>query len=416
MSGLSPKELSIVRSTWTAIQSTDASSKFYNVVFSQSAEAADVFKRMQIKSIFTEFDENGDGSIQLSELQKGIHASSNDDINKDDLLPLVRGVSDNPNDELNIEQFTDLIDRNPGVIKAYDVAKQGKKVFDMFGTLVALAGDVNTLVPVLKALGGRHVDYGVNASYFPAIGNALITVLTESLGSKMDGEATGAWVKLYDIASSSMIAGLGGQELTKRQKHIIKDSWSHVVGDASASGNFYDRLFVVAPSSAEIFKTAQARRVFEEVARGNKTVTASQLAGAYNVEVNADEVKRLLAGKTDSESISFNDFKALVDSNPEILNDYNGAAQGRRIFDMITVVVGLIDDLKALRPVLATVGARHSGYGVSPERFAPLGETLLWTVARSLGDTWNAELEDAWTSVYRLASSEMINALNKSKL
>lgn len=58
--------------------------------------------------------------------------------------------------------------------------------------------------------------------------------------------------------------------------------------------------------------------------------------------------------------------------------------------------------------------ARHASYGVSPEHLAVLGQALVQTLQRCLGDSFTPEVEMAWTVVYNFVSASMIAGLKST--
>ena len=48
--------------------------------------------------------------------------------------------------------------------------------------------------------------------------------------------------------------------------------------------------------------------------------------------------------------------------------------------------------------------------GVQKEHYATVGAALLWTLEQGLGDDFSEDVNEAWTVVYRLLSSAMIEA------
>jgi hemoglobin-like flavoprotein len=53
------------------------------------------------------------------------------------------------------------------------------------------------------------------------------------------------------------------------------------------------------------------------------------------------------------------------------------------------------------------LGARHSGYGVMAAHYELVGEALLWTLERGLGDGFTPEVRSAWASVYGVLAAAM---------
>ena len=74
---------------------------------------------------------------------------------------------------------------------------------------------------------------------------------------------------------------------------------------------------------------------------------------------------------------------------------------------MISTAVGGLNNLNQLVPAVKTLGARHSGYGVTTEHYRLVGEALLWTLERGLGQDFTPEVCSAWAKVYHLLAATM---------
>jgi hemoglobin-like flavoprotein len=84
--------------------------------------------------------------------------------------------------------------------------------------------------------------------------------------------------------------------------------------------------------------------------------------------------------------------------------------QARKLMSMITVVVTKLDKLDEIIGEVKALAQRHNKYGAQPEHYAVVGACLLWTLEKGLGDEWNDETKDAWTTVYGILSSAMIES------
>jgi hemoglobin-like flavoprotein len=74
--------------------------------------------------------------------------------------------------------------------------------------------------------------------------------------------------------------------------------------------------------------------------------------------------------------------------------------QKRKLMAMIGTAVGGLNKLDALVPAVKTLGARHVAYGAKAEHYAVVGEALLWTLERGLGEAFTPEVRESWTKVY----------------
>lgn len=73
---------------------------------------------------------------------------------------------------------------------------------------------------------------------------------------------------------------------------------------------------------------------------------------------------------------------------------------------LATTIAGL--NTSATLPFdLRKLGQRHAGYGVLPGHYDTVGEALLWTLEKGLGDHWSDEVCAAWTAAYTLIAEQM---------
>jgi hemoglobin-like flavoprotein len=87
--------------------------------------------------------------------------------------------------------------------------------------------------------------------------------------------------------------------------------------------------------------------------------------------------------------------------------------QGRKLMQMLSAAVRLLDNPESLTPVLENLGRRHSGYGVSDEHYDTVGEALLWTLNAALGNDFTPDACEAWTSLYGFVAMTMQRAANE---
>jgi len=87
--------------------------------------------------------------------------------------------------------------------------------------------------------------------------------------------------------------------------------------------------------------------------------------------------------------------------------------QGRKLMTMIRVAVANLDRLDDIVPAVEALGERHARYGVEDSQYATVGEALIWTLQKGLGDAFTPETRQAWIEVYGLLSSVMQNAAHR---
>lgn len=84
--------------------------------------------------------------------------------------------------------------------------------------------------------------------------------------------------------------------------------------------------------------------------------------------------------------------------------------QGKMLMSMITLSVKGLDNLDALVPTVYELGRRHSDYGVEDSHYEAVGEALLWTLDKGLGDKFTHDVREAWTVTYTLLADTMKSA------
>ena len=60
-------------------------------------------------------------------------------------------------------------------------------------------------------------------------------------------------------------------------------------------------------------------------------------------------------------------------------------------------------------PAASALAKRHVSYGAQPAHYPVVGEALLWTLQRGLGDAWTDDVAAAWTAAYTTLSNFMIS-------
>lgn len=108
--------------------------------------------------------------------------------------------------------YADLFTSAPEVRPLFkgDINAQGMKLMTTLGVVVNGLRDLDTIVPVAQELARKHVDYGVEAAHYEAVGASLLRTLEQGLGPDFTPEVKDAWVTAYGTLSSVMIeAGYG---------------------------------------------------------------------------------------------------------------------------------------------------------------------------------------------------------------
>jgi hemoglobin-like flavoprotein len=91
-----------------------------------------------------------------------------------------------------------------------DMVEQGRKLMSMIGVAVNGLSRIETLVPVIEALGRRHAGYGVRDRHYLTVAEALLWTLEQGLGKDFTPEMKQAWIEAYGLLASTMQQGARG--------------------------------------------------------------------------------------------------------------------------------------------------------------------------------------------------------------
>ena len=85
-----------------------------------------------------------------------------------------------------------------------DLRMQGKKLMDAVSIIVGNLSRPDRIVPGIRALGRRHLAYGVQERHYDAFGETLMFVLDHALGDGFNPEVRDAWSAAYTLLSETM--------------------------------------------------------------------------------------------------------------------------------------------------------------------------------------------------------------------
>jgi len=83
--------------------------------------------------------------------------------------------------------------------------------------------------------------------------------------------------------------------------------------------------------------------------------------------------------------------------------------QRKKLMATLTIVVNGLNNLDTILPAASALAKRHVAYGAEPAHYPVVGEALLWTLEKGLGDAWTPEVAAAWTAAYTTLSGYMIS-------
>ena len=82
--------------------------------------------------------------------------------------------------------------------------EQGKKLMVMIGTAVNSLTNIEAVVPAIRDMAIRHVDYGVKPEDYDSVGTALLWTLEQGLGDDFTPDVKEAWTEVYGLVAGTM--------------------------------------------------------------------------------------------------------------------------------------------------------------------------------------------------------------------
>jgi nitric oxide dioxygenase len=84
--------------------------------------------------------------------------------------------------------------------------------------------------------------------------------------------------------------------------------------------------------------------------------------------------------------------------------------QGKKLMSVLAFVVNGLRAPETIIPAAEKLAVRHLDYGVGPQHYAPVGQALIDTLEKGLGDAFTPDVRQAWLAAYTLLSGVMIKA------
>jgi hemoglobin-like flavoprotein len=116
-------------------------------------------------------------------------------------------------DQAAVIFYDELFERDPALRPLFkgDMAEQRRKLMSMLGMAVNGLRDWDAVLPIVAALGARHISYGVRPEHYATVGGALLATLAKGLGADFTPEVEAAWTVVYAALSTEMLKGAEAQ-------------------------------------------------------------------------------------------------------------------------------------------------------------------------------------------------------------
>jgi len=111
-------------------------------------------------------------------------------------------------------------------------------------------------------------------------------------------------------------------------------------------------------------------------------------------------------------------YDRLFELDPSLQPLFHGSRreQAGKLAEALTIVVSAIDRPDRIRGAVEALGRRHAGYGVRDAHYSTMGEALIWTLARGLGDAFTPAVREAWGAAYGWLAFTMRRAAGKNPM
>ena len=105
--------------------------------------------------------------------------------------------------------YQELFQRDPALRPLFttDMAEQRVKFAQKLTEIVQSIPRLDQLLVHTRALGARHVGYGVRATDYQTVGDSLIAAIAAVLGEEFDAATREAWVLAFNIVAETMLEG-----------------------------------------------------------------------------------------------------------------------------------------------------------------------------------------------------------------
>ena len=105
--------------------------------------------------------------------------------------------------------YQELFARNPALRPLFttDMAEQKVRFSRKLSEIVWAMPRLAELLTHTRALGARHVGYGVRVADYRTVGDALFAALAAVLGDSFDTQTREAWILAYNLVAETMLEG-----------------------------------------------------------------------------------------------------------------------------------------------------------------------------------------------------------------
>lgn len=256
--------------------------------------------------------------------------------------------------------FTDYPELQPLFSQA-DINRQGAKLYAALVLLVENLRHPAELERVLLPLGEKHIGYGATPEAFPKVGGSIVATLGEFLGESWTPELDSAWNETLEAVTNTMLRGAGMvmPEPAKPSQHVSQNDELSVSSDIVV--DLVQKSFATIKADKDAFTEAYYQELF---------TLGPQLQPLFE----------------------------RVDTRK----------QGIKLQATLALLVENLRRPRELEKILLPLGRKHVGYGANSENYPIVGEALLVTMQKFLGDDWTPSVAKAWSETLENVQAIML--------
>lgn len=103
-------------------------------------------------------------------------------------------------------------------------------------------------------------------------------------------------------------------------------------------------------------------------------------------------------------------YRRLFELDPRLRPLFKGdiEAQSRKLLDMLSALLSMLEQPLGLEAELRAMGARHAGYGVREAHYETVGRALLDMLEETLAGEFTPATRAAWTALYQAVEVNML--------
>jgi class 3 adenylate cyclase/hemoglobin-like flavoprotein len=156
--------------------------------------------------------------------------------------------------------------------------------------------------------------------------------------------------------------------------------------------------------------TLRIGRSFKKMLRGHEhETTIHELIGFSDLDIQLELQSSLEYLLRNEDEFAEKFYERVFEKSPAIRNLFksNMKAQGRLLTHMLGGIIYTMSRPEYMQLGLKELGRNHARYGVKPEHYPVVLESLLETIRIQLKDLWNENLASAWEQALTLITDEM---------